>query len=183
VSASARWTDELAAWAIDPAILAAAPEPPYHLPPEFFAAGPSPGLESPLGELARDALDGGASVLDVGVGAGAASLPLFPPAGDLVAVDQQPSMLVAVAAAAAARSVPLTAYEGAWPDIADEVPACDVVVCSHVAYNVPDLAAFAVALDTHARRRVVMELLARHPWVDLGPLWTHFHGQARPSGP
>ena len=39
MTAAQQWADELAAWAIDPEILAAAPEPPDELPPEVFAAG------------------------------------------------------------------------------------------------------------------------------------------------
>jgi SAM-dependent methyltransferase len=133
--------------------------------------------------IAREAIPAGGDVLDVGAGAGAASLPLVPPAARVVAVDERPEMLEAFAGAAADRDVTTTAYEGSWPDIANQVPPSDVVVCSHVAYNVPDLGRFAAALTDHARRRVVVELMARHPWVDIGPMWEHFHGQSRPAGP
>jgi hypothetical protein len=180
-SAGRRWADELAAWAIDPEILAAAPESPYGLPPQLFAAGVA--TPSPLLDLARAALPDRGTVLDVGAGAGAASLPLFPPASHLHAVDSQPSMLVALAEAAREKGVQLTTYEGVWPDVADSVPVCDVVICSHVAYNVPELAPFVSALTAHARRRVLVELYADHPWVPLGPLWEHFHHQPRPAGP
>jgi hypothetical protein len=79
----------------------------------------------------------------------------------------------------------LTAHtvEGRWPDVAGEVPVADVVVCHHVAYNVPDLASFAVALTGHARRRVVLELTDAHPMRVLNPLWLRLHGLERPSGP
>ncbi|MGH8867018.1 MAG: class I SAM-dependent methyltransferase, partial [Actinomycetes bacterium] len=92
-------------------------------------------------------------------------------------------MLAAFAAAADARAVPHDEVAGRWPDVAAEVPAGDVVVCHHVAYNVPDLPAFARALDTHARRRVVVEITAAHPLTWLGPLWLRVHGQRRPHGP
>jgi hypothetical protein len=182
-SATQRWAAELAAWAIDPEILAAAPESPYGLPPELFALDHTRAAPSPLLGLARAALPDDGTVLDVGAGGGAASLPLFPPAAHLHAVDSQRSMLVALREAASRQGVDLTTYDGSWPDVADQVPRCDVVVCSHVAYNVPDLAAFATALTTHARHLVVMELFADHPWVPLGPLWEHFHHQQRPAGP
>ena len=39
--------------------------------------------------------------------------------------------------------VAVTRVEGRWPDVADRVPACDVAVCSHVFYNVPELGPFA----------------------------------------
>jgi SAM-dependent methyltransferase len=180
--AAQQWADELAAWTIDPAILAAAPESPYCFPPDLFRAEHSTAT-SPLLDLARQVLEPGDSVLDIGAGAGAASLPLAPPAGHLVAVDTQPSMLDALEADAAQRGLPVTRVEGRWPDVTDDVPVCDVVVCSHVAYNVAALGPFTLALGTHARRRVLMELHAAHPWVDLGPLWQRVHGQPRPSGP
>lgn len=181
MNAAERWAAELAAWAIDARILDAAPESPYDLPPQLFALEHAP--PSPLVDVARSALPPGGSVLDVGAGAGAASLPVVDDGGRLHAVDSSPPMLAALAESAAARRVELHTYEGRWPDIAPAVPRCDVVVCAHVAYNVPDLAEFVTALTGHARRRVVMELYADHPWVPLGPLWEHFHHQPRPAGP
>lgn len=182
MGAAERWAAELAAWAIDPAILAAAPESPYGFPPELFAAGPHLHA-SPLHDLARAALPPGGTVLDVGVGGGAAGLPVVPPDGHLHAVDSQPSMLAAIAAAAAERGVAVTAYEGRWPDIAATVPVCDVVVVGHVFYNVPDLVPFVTALTEHARERVVVEVTERHPMVRLAPMWQELHGQPRPDGP
>lgn len=183
LSASQRWAAELAAWEIDPEILAGAPESPYVLPPELFAPEQAAPSRSPLVDLARAALPPGGTVLDVGAGAGAASLPVVPAGGRLHAVDSEPSMLTALTEAAARRDVDLTTYAGRWPEIAGRVPACDVVVCAHVAYNVADLAEFVTALDTHAHHRVVMELHREHPWVPLGPLWQEVHHQQRPKGP
>jgi SAM-dependent methyltransferase len=186
-SPSQQWVSELAAWAIDPAILEGVAESPYTFCPELFRAevlrpdGRAP--ESPLLAVARERLPAGGSVLDVGSGAGAASLPLAPPAARIVAVDSQPSMLDALVDAAREQRIDVTRVDGAWPDVADHVPACDVAVCAHVAYNVADLGGFALALAAHARRRVALELHAAHPWVDLAPLWQHFHHQPRPAGP
>jgi hypothetical protein len=67
--------------------------------------------------------------------------------------------------------------------VADQAPVADVVVCHHVAYNVPDLGPFATALTGHARRRVVLELTANHPMAALNPLWMALQGIDRPSGP
>ena len=53
----------------------------------------------------------------------------------------------------------------------------------HVLYNVPDLAPFVAALTAHARRRVVVEVTARHPLAALNELWLRFHGLARPGSP
>jgi SAM-dependent methyltransferase len=181
VTAADQWAEELAAWAIDPEILARAPESPYAFPPELFRVNVQ--APSPLLDRAREALAPHGTVLDVGCGAGSASLPLVPEATHLTAIDTQPSMLDELESAAARVRLPVTRVDGEWPGTAGTVPASDVVVCSHVFYNVPDLGPFALALTEHARRRVVVELHASHPWVDLGPLWQHVHGQPRPAGP
>ncbi|HEX2041645.1 MAG TPA: class I SAM-dependent methyltransferase [Acidimicrobiales bacterium] len=183
-AAAARWADELAAWAIPDEILAAAPESPWGFPPALFQpADPEAVPDTPSRRRAVEALGEGGSVLDVGSGAGAASLALVPPANAIVAVDESPDMLAALAAAAAQRGVPHEGHAGRWPDVASSVPRADVVVCHHVFYNVPDLADFALALDDHARRRVVVELTAAHPLTPHAPLWRHFHGIERPDGP
>lgn len=182
--AATRWADELAAWAIPPEILAAAPESPWGFPPSLFkAAEPEAAPDTPSRRRAIEALPEGGTVLDVGSGGGAASLALVPPAGTIVAVDESPDMLAALGAAADERGVAHLEHVGRWPDVAAEVPPADVVVCHHVFYNVPDLADFAVALTDHARRRVVAELTESHPLTAQGPLWRHFHGIDRPEGP
>jgi hypothetical protein len=181
VTAAQQWADELAAWTIDPEILAAAPESPYVFPPELFRADGA--VPSPLLDRAREVMDDRSSVLDVGAGAGAASLPLAPPARHIVAVDSQASMLAAFETVARQRDLRVTRVDGRWPDVAERVSPCDVVVCSHVFYNVAELGPFALALTTHATRRVVAELHAAHPWVDLAPLWQRVHHQPRPAGP
>lgn len=138
---------------------------------------------SPLAELARSALRPGGSILDVGAGAGATSLDVVPTDGHLHAVDAQPSMLRALEAAARDRGVSVTTYSGTWPELADQVPACDVALSAHVLYNVPDLAPFAAALTSRARDLVVVELTGTHPQMRLAPMWEAVHGQPRPEGP
>ena len=174
MDATRRWADELAAWAIDPAILAAAPESPYGFPPGLF--GSARGAAVTL-DAVRAGLTG--SVLDVGCGGGAASGPVG--AAELLAVDESPAMLERYRAAA--DGTPVRTWCGRWPDVAGEVPPADVVVAANVVYNVPDVGGFLTALTGHARRRVVVELTDTHPWTSLGPLWRHFHAQDRPEGP
>ena len=118
-------------------------------------------------------------MLDVGCGGGAASIPVG--AAELLAVDQSAKLLDRYVAAAA--PTPVRTWCGRWPDVAAEVPAADVAVAANVVYNVPDIADFLTELTAHARRRVVVELTDAHPWTSLAPLWRHFHGQDRPSGP
>jgi SAM-dependent methyltransferase len=169
-----RWAEQLAAWAIDPAILAAAPESPYGFPPGLFGSGRGSAVTH---EAVRGGLPG--TVLDVGCGGGAASVPVG--AAELVAVDESAALLDRYRAAAG--DTPVRTWCGRWPDVAGEVPDADVVVAANVVYNVPDLPAFLTALTAHARRRVVVELTDVHPWTSLAPLWRRFHGQDRPDGP
>jgi SAM-dependent methyltransferase len=171
VSATDRWARELAAWAIDPELLAAVPESPYGFPPGLFGA--HRGAAATL-DAVREVFP--TSVLDVGCGGGAASVPVGAP--ELFGVDESAELLARFAAAGGTRTWP-----GRWPDVAAQVPAADVVVCANVVYNVPDLADFLRELTGHARRRVVVELTDRHPWTSMAGLWRHFHGQERPTGP
>ena len=185
-AAAERWRRELAAWAIPDEILAAAEESPWVLPPGLFARRAQIAADAPQGpsyERALEALEPPGSVLDIGPGGGAASLPLAARTTHLSGVDTDEQMLQQFAASAAQRGLPCDPFLGRWPDIADQVPAADVVVCHHVLYNVPDLAEFATQLTAHARRRVVVELTAAHPLVRLNDLWRHFHTVERPEGP
>jgi hypothetical protein len=52
-----------------------------------------------------------------------------------------------------------------------------------VAYNVPEIEAFLIALTAAARRLVVLELTSVHPLTSLNELWLQFWGLVRPDGP
>jgi SAM-dependent methyltransferase len=179
------WRDQLAEWAIPGYLTAAVDESPWALPVDHFVRRALRCAAHPVGSSyarAVQALQQRGSVLDVGAGAGAASLPLLRTGRvtDLTAVDINAEMLDALREHA---TVPTRAITGRWPDVAPATPAADVVVCHHVFYNVPDLGDFARALTAHARRRVVVELTESHPLVVLNPLWLRFHGLVRPAGP
>ncbi|HUS14441.1 MAG TPA: class I SAM-dependent methyltransferase [Chloroflexia bacterium] len=184
-TAAAAWEQALASWAIPPAILAAAPESPWGYPTAIFARRADAALdqETPSTAVARAALPDGGVVLDVGCGAGAASLPLAAQAGTLVGVDPSPDLLAAFAERAVATGRTVQTILGAWPDAAGLTPITDVAVCQHVVYNVPDLPAFLRALTAHARHRVVLEITAGHPLSDVNHLWLRFHGLRRPVAP
>jgi SAM-dependent methyltransferase len=185
-AAAQRWSEGLRQWAIPEHILRAAPADPHRFSVERFAALAAEALRQPpthTHERARERLPHGGSVLDVGCGGGAGSLPLVPPAGVLVGVDQSAGMLEAFAAAAAERGAVATTVEGTWPQVAGAVPVTDVVVCLHVIYNVADLVPFVRALSDHADARVVLEFPTRHPLAWLTPYWHHLHGLDRPPVP
>ena len=167
-------------------ILERAPESPWGLPAEMMrrraerTVGAEPSTATRRGQ---EALPEGGAVLDVGVGGGAASLPLAPPAARIVGIDTSEAMLAVFREAARAAGIEAVTVVGRWPDVAEQVERVDVVVCSHVLYNVQDLAPFVRALDEHARRRVVIEITARHPLAWMGDLWRRFHGLERPDRP
>jgi SAM-dependent methyltransferase len=184
--ADARWSAALAAWAVPARILAAAVEDPWSFPTELFQRRADAALGvigTPSARIAADALATDGSVLDVGAGGGAAGLALAGRLRRLTAVDVSQAALAGLTARASAAAISTSTVLGSWPEVASDVGAHDVVVCHHVAYNVPSLAAFVRALDDRALRRVVLELTERHPMHALNPLWHRFHGVVRPEGP
>ncbi|HUY55198.1 MAG TPA: methyltransferase domain-containing protein [Candidatus Nanopelagicaceae bacterium] len=185
MSAADTWASALAQWAIPGPILAQAEQSPWELRPESFADTAYLALRSAptVTHLrALEELPEGGSVLDVGAGAGAASLPLAARAGEIVAIDRSAAMLQELLVVAGGRTRVAT-VEGTWPQAAALVAAADVVVCANVAYNVPDLGPFVAALAAKARRRVVLELTAVHPQASLNGLWQHFWQLERPGTP
>ncbi|MFF0312706.1 class I SAM-dependent methyltransferase [Streptosporangium sp. NPDC004379] len=180
------WRADLARWDIPEHILRRAPGSPWGHSPARFAQRTEHALAAPEGpslDRVAEALPAGGSVLDVGAGTGAASLPLAGRLGELVAVDVSAEMLAELTPRAERLGVPVRTVPGRWPDVADRTPVADVAIAAHVVYNVPDLAAFLSELTRHARRRVVLELTERHPMSWLAPLWRHFHGLPRPARP
>jgi SAM-dependent methyltransferase len=181
------WRRDLESWAIPEEILGSAPESPWGFPTGMFRRSAEEAVAgtsvSPSRRRALEALPEAGSVLDVGAGAGAASLPLAPRAAVLTAVDESGPMLRAFADGAETAGVEHHEIEGVWPDAEAEAPVSDVVVCHHVLYNVADIVPFVSALHHHARCRVVLELTASHPQCDLSPLWLSIHGLVRPEAP
>lgn len=188
MSALVHWAGRLGEWAVPPAVQAQAESSPWVLPRQVFNRRADRQIAEPTGASYREAVQALAvpgTVLDVGAGAGAASLPLVGrvPVTAVTAVDADQELLAAFAERAAQLEVAARTVLGWWPDAADQVQPVDVVLCGHVLYNIRELGPFAAALTAHARRRVVAELTERHPLVTLNPLWERFHGITRPDGP
>lgn len=185
-SAVERWAEALASLAIPEEILATAPESPWGFPTELFRRRADAALleePTPSHRRSLEALPEGGVVIDVGVGAGAGSLPLAARASLIVGVDSSPGMLEQFAEAGQAAGARVEGVAGEWPAVAEQVPEGDGVVCHNVLYNVPHLAPFVEALSAHARRRVVVDISERHSLAWMGDLWERFHGWRRPPGP
>jgi SAM-dependent methyltransferase len=182
--AEERWARALQSWAIPQHILERAPESPWGFPPALFEAhAATDSADTPSRRRALEVLPERGSVIDVGVGGGAASLALVPRVGKITGVDQSEDMLRSFADAATRAGVAHREVKGTWPQIAPEAGVADVVVCHHVFYNAPELGSFASGLTSAADRRVVVELTAVHPASMLNHLWRHFHDLERPEGP
>jgi 2-polyprenyl-3-methyl-5-hydroxy-6-metoxy-1,4-benzoquinol methylase len=182
---SRQWQQMLEGWAVPGDLIAQARESPYFFDPAVFIEAADVAIsraeDTPSDRAARDALAEGGTVLDVGVGAGAASLRLRP--AHITGVDPSATLLEAFAARATKLGIAHAEAVGKWPDAAPRVVAADVVVCHHVVYNVTDLASFVSALAAHAHRRVVVELTAMHPMSWLAPYWMALHGLTQPQTP
>lgn len=177
-----QWRSDLASWAIPMEILDQAEAPPWVHPVALFVAADEIA-DSPSHRAARQAIPEGGSVLDVGCGGGRSVFAVTPPAATVLGVDEQRGMLDAFADAATRRGLSHHEFEGVWPDVAPMVPEADVVVCHHVAFNVPNIVPFLRGLDDHARTRVVIEVPMHHPQSNLNDLWLQFWGLVRPTRP
>jgi hypothetical protein len=180
------WREAMQAWALPASILAPAPESPWGFPIEPFRTRverAKPGALTYANRRALEALPMGGTVLDIGVGSGAASLPLHPRCSMIVGADSADASLAEFRRQARRVGVAARTVKGRWPDVQRRTPVADVVVCNHVAYNVGDLAPFVLALHAHARHRVVMEITRRHPTSWMADLWLRFHGLERLERP
>ena len=177
-----KWAKDLAAWGIPSHILEQAPQDPWIHPPVLFTV-PREIPSTVSHDLARQALVGGGSILDIGCGGGIAAFAAVPPATHVIGVDHQQEMLEMFAAEAEIRSVTHQEFLGYWPKIVEQVPSADVVTCHHVAYNVSDIEPFLKALDAHSNRRVVIEIPQKHPLSVMSEAWKYFWNLERPTSP
>lgn len=180
------WREAASKWLLPQAIIDAAPEPAATLDPEMFRYRPDLDATMPVRPSRRralEALPANGSVLDVGCGGGASSLGLRSRAVLITGVDREADMLLLFEETARELGVAVRAFLGAWPDVAEVVPAADVALCHHAFYAAQDFEGFVRALTEHARRRVVLEMSAHPPLVTLNPLLQRLHGTTRRDWP
>jgi SAM-dependent methyltransferase len=181
-TAAERWEADLALWTIPKEILDQAVEKPWIHPPALFEI-PEVIKDSLSHQRSREAMPVGGSVLDIGCGGGIASYAITPPASHVIGVDEQQAMLDLYTANAKKYSVTSETVLGQWPAVAAETPIADVVTVFHVAYNVGEIVPFLAALNSHARKRVVIEVPIVHPMSNMNQGWKHFWDLTRPTVP
>ena len=181
-NAAEKWAADLSQWAIPENIISQAPESPWIHPPTMFAL-PAEIPDSPSHRRAREAMPVGGSVLDIGCGGGMAAFAIAPPAGTVIGVDHQDEMLVMFAESATSKGLAHQEVPGDWPDVSPQTPNADVVTCHHVAYNVARIEPFLTALNSHATKRVVIELPQQHPLSTMRNAWKKFWDLDRPVNP
>jgi len=181
-TASEKWREDLESWAIPKEILDQADEAPWTHAPALFAL-PDEIADTPSHRIAREALTENGSVLDIGCGGGVATFAIAKSGNHVIGVDHQAEMLEMYSENAKTRNIDSETHEGFWPAIADHVPVADVVTVHHVVYNVGDIAPFLRAIDSHARKRVVIELPLLHPMTSASAGWEHFWKLVRPTSP
>jgi SAM-dependent methyltransferase len=181
-TAAEQWKKDLALWAIPKEILDQAVEKPWIHPPALFEI-PAVIKDSLSHQRAREAMPAGGSVLDIGCGGGIAAFAITPPASHVVGVDEQQEMLDLFTNNAAKYGVTVKTVLGQWPAVADVTPIADVVTVFHVAYNVGEIVPFLASLNSHARKRVVIEVPIIHPMSNMNDGWKHFWNLVHPTVP
>lgn len=181
-TAAEAWKRDLASWAIPQEILDQAEERPWIHPPALFQI-PAVIPDSLSHQRAREAMPEGGSVLDIGCGGGVGAFAITPPAAHVIGVDHQQEMLDIFAQNARERGATAETFLGMWPDLAEVTPVADVVTVHHVAYNVGDIVPFLRACDSHARKRVVLEVPIVHPMTNMNNGWKYFWNLTRPTVP
>lgn len=182
MKASDLWRERLLSWKLPQEILDQAVESPWIHPPVLFQV-PDSIPPSPSHARAIEAIPDQGSVLDIGCGGGIAAFAAVPPASHVIGVDHQLEMLKMFLENAAKRGVTAEIIEGFWPQVEHITPKADVVTSHHVVYNVPEIIPFLVAMNVHARNRVVIEMPTSHPLSNMSSLWKHFWNLDRPQEP
>jgi SAM-dependent methyltransferase len=181
-TAAEQWQKDLASWAIPQEILDQAVEKPWIHPPALFEIPEVIG-DSLSHQRAREAMPIGGTVLDIGCGGGVATYAITPPAAHAIGVDEQEAMLDLYKSNAAKYTITAETVLGQWPAVAAQTPVADVVTVHHVVFNVGEIVPFLAELNSHARKRVVIEAPVVHPMTNMSDGWKHFWNLIRPTDP
>lgn len=125
----------------------------------------------------------GASVLDIGAGAGRLAIPLASRGHRVTTVERDETAARVLGEEAERARVRITRIVGSWPQVAGNAGRHDVVLSAHVVYSVADIGPFVEAMDHAERRAVVVEMTPRHPWSHLNKYFRALHDLERPRRP
>ena len=133
------------------------------------------GQDDPVFELVAAHVNEESTLLDIGAGVGRHALPLSWRVKHVTAVEPSRAMRDFMAADAEEQHVAnLTKVGAGWQTA--EVPPADVVLCSHVLYNVPDIGPFVDKLAAHAMRYCFIAIRTGQRDQMLRSLFQHVHG-------
>ena len=149
---------------------------------EQFRSDPFRTEDVPLNRVLA-LVEPGWTCLDVGAGGGRFALPLALRGGcKVTAVEPSESMRRALAAEIeqyGAQNIEVVPAD--W--MSAQVEAADLVLCSHVLYNIEEITPFIRKLSDHARRYCVVLIGASPPGGIRNDLWPLFRGQRRLEPP
>lgn len=133
--------------------------------------------DDPVLNALYDALPEGATVLDVGGGAGRFALPLATRARHVTVVEPSTDSCEALQSRAAEAGLSnITVINESWEDA--EAPAADMVLCSLVLHHVADAAPFVAKLQRHATGHVAIVEMMETPGALEVPFYERVHGSA-----
>lgn len=186
-SPASRWRAQLEAWAIPERLLEQADESPYGWPAELWRRrtrdSRSRRENTPTTSLVAQMLGDEGTLIDVGAGTGRSCLPYARAGHRVTAVEKDVGMAAGLQQEADVEGLEVGVVVGAWPKAQVSVEPADVVLSSHVVYDVPGIAPFLGGLHHWARRGVVLEMTDVHPWTKMNHLYRAIHDLDRPAGP
>lgn len=186
-SPSARWKADLESWAIPESVLQQADESPYGWPPELWRRrtreSRTRSETTPTTSLVSKMLGPDGTLIDVGAGTGRSCFPYARAGHRVTAVEKNPGMAAGLQEEADSEGLEVEVVVGAWPGAAASAPVADVVLSSHVVYDVAEIGPFIRALGSHCLRGAVVEMTHVHPWTNMNYLYRAIHDLDRPEGP
>ena len=133
--------------------------------------------DDPVLNALYDTLPKGATVLDVGGGAGRFALPLATRVRHVTVVEPSTDSVEMLRARAAEAGLSnITVINESWDDA--EAPAADMVLCSLVLHHVADAAPFVAKLQRHATGHVAIVEMMETPGALEIPFYERVHGSA-----
>lgn len=138
--------------------------------------------DDPVVERLAEWITPGATVLDVGGGAGRYALPLALRGATVTVVEPSDSMIEALGEATKDALVDgLGVVQANWEE-ADVEPA-DLVFCANVVYFIADIEPFVRKLADRAKQRAAILAYMKAPSSVASPLWERVHGEPRVDMP